>query len=82
MLCLTPFAKRNKNCNNFPRLKKCPLVAWKNIELGWFAKNTTNIETVLTIKTVNPVTCGIEHTVVNKPPKYDPVQQSYLIPVF
>jgi len=50
MLCLTPFAKFNKNCNNFPRLKKCPLVARENIECGWFAKNTTNIKTVLTKK--------------------------------
>jgi len=47
MLCLTPLAKLNTNCNNFPRLKKCPLVARENMEWGWFAKNTTNIKTVL-----------------------------------
>ena len=74
MLCLTPFAKLSKNCNNFPRLNKCPLVAQENIEWGWFAKNTTNVKTVLTMKTDNPVTCGIEHTVVNNTSKIGDAQ--------
>jgi len=68
MLCLTPLAKLNTNCNNLLTLKKCPLMARENMEWGWFAKNTTNMKTVLTMKTDNPVTCGIEHTFVNKPP--------------
>jgi len=48
-----------------------------------FAKNTTNMKTVLTIKIVNSVTCGIEHTVVNNTSKIGDAQYDvYCLIVF